>query len=263
MKKIIKKILGDKLIKQFRNFFVRNKFSETDLIERFFFSNKIVGTMIDAGVHFGESFVNYAKNNWTIYGIEPNPESIAKIPKFNNFTLYQNAVSDIDDQDVVLYTSTESTGITSLVPFHSNHKPYVNVKTISFRTIIQKENLKKIDYLKIDIEGYELFALKAFPFEIIKPSIIICEFEDKKTKILKYSYKDLADYLIKQDYTVYVSEWYPIEKYGGHHKWRDIGIYKGSIINEDAWGNFIAVSNEYKTSFDTCLKGYIIKKFKK
>ena len=257
MKKIIKKILGEKLSKKLRGFYTKTRFSEAKLIETFFFNKNIVGTMIDAGVHFGESFINFAKNNWTIFGIEPNPESIAKIPKSNNFTLYQNAVSDIDGQDVVLYTSTESTGITSLVPFHSDHKPFVNVKTISLRTIIQKENLKKIDYLKIDIEGYDLFALKGFPFEILKPSIIMCEFEDKKTQILNYTYKDLADYLSKQDYTVYVSEWDPITKYGIQHKWRHISLFTGSINNEDAWGNFIAVSNEYKTSFDTYLKGYI------
>lgn len=262
MKKIIKKVLGKKLILLLKNLFLKPLFSEADLIKDFFDSKNIVGTMLDVGVHYGESFIDYAKNGWIIFGVEPNPICIASLPKYDNFKLYQNAASDIDDQDVTLYTSTESTGITSLIPFNPDHKPFVTVKTITLKTIIQKENIKKIDFLKIDIEGYDFFALKGFPFEVLKPSIIICEFEDKKTRNLGYTYKDLAKLLLDQDYKVYVSEWFPIKKYGVQHDWKDIRSYAGSLLDENGWGNFIAIKNEFANSFDEFLTLYV-KKYKK
>ena len=259
MRKFLKKILGQKGISILKALFWKKIFSEADIILAYFKKRKEIGTMFDVGVHFGESFISYAKMNWQIVGFEPNPECRQALPAFSNFKLYANAVSNVDDLDVLLYTNKESTGITSLIPFHKDHVATNTVKTITLRTVVNELDIKRLDFLKIDIEGYDFFALKGFPFEKIKPRIILCEFEDFKTMKLGYTFKDLGDFLIANGYKVWISEWYPIVKYGVQHKWREIRSYDGVLKDPKGWGNFIAVGDEDSMEFDFFLKSFLKK----
>ncbi|MBT7994856.1 MAG: FkbM family methyltransferase, partial [Bacteroidetes bacterium] len=49
------------------------------------------------------------------------------------------------------------------------------VKCVSFDDLIAKNTIKKIDLLQIDTEGYDFELLKQFPFETLKPNVIIFE----------------------------------------------------------------------------------------
>lgn len=53
----------------------------------------------------------------------------------------------------------------------------IPVPTISFQTIFNTYNLKKIDLLQIDTEGYDWEIIQLFPFEKLKPQIISFEIE--------------------------------------------------------------------------------------
>ena len=105
-------------------------------------------------------------------------------------------------------------------------------------------NLKNVDFLKIDTEGYDLMVLKGFPFDTIKPKVILTEFENSKTIPLGYNFNDLANYLVDNHYFVAVSEWYPVVRYGGNHKFRGITFYPCDLIDENATGNLIASQNK-------------------
>jgi FkbM family methyltransferase len=62
----------------------------------------------------------------------------------------------------------------------SNLEKYLIVSRVECRTflyLLKKYNLKKIDLLQIDTEGYDYQILKTFPFNILKPKLII--FEDR------------------------------------------------------------------------------------
>ena len=106
------------------------------------------------------------------------------------------------------------------------------------------KNIDKVDFLKIDTEGYDLMVLKGFPFERIKPNVILTEFENSKTVPLGYSIKDLAQFLVDNNYSVAVSEWYPVVRYGGNHKFRGIYPYPSELIDENSTGNLIACQDK-------------------
>jgi hypothetical protein len=40
-----------------------------------------------------------------------------------------------------------------------------------------------------------------------------------------------------------VSEWYPVQKYGGQHRWRRFALWPTTLQSDAAWGNFIAIRN--------------------
>ncbi len=59
-----------------------------------------------------------------------------------------------------------------------------------------------------------------------------------KSVDLRFAYGDL---LLEKGYSVYLSEYYPIEKYGVKHTWRSINKYPYKILDDKGWGNYIAL----------------------
>lgn len=259
LKKLIFTILGRRTSKRLYYTLTRKKpyFSEAEIIIDYFYAYQRKGLMIDVGVHFGESCVPYSELGWSIIGFEPDPYNQKKIPVIQGLKLYQEAVSNKDGEVLTFYASNESSGISSLSSFHASHRPVAQVKTISLRAVVEKEGIQKVDFLKIDIEGHDLFALKGFPFEKCTPEIILCEFEDYKTVPLGYTYKDLGDFLLEKGYVVYLSEWYPIVRYGSQHQWRNIRLYPTKLEDARGWGNYIAVKESEKDRFAKILHQYL------
>lgn len=240
----------------------KQTFAESDLIYSFFCearnSDKI---MVDVGAHFGESFSPYEKLGWNIYAFEPNDETRHKIKINSNLTkVFDFAITNVDDQEMSFYKSDVSTGIAGLSSFHPSHQVAQTVKTKKLSTFCNEHSVKKIDYLKIDTEGFDLFVLEGFDFEKYQPEVIMCEFEDIKTKPLGYTYKDLGGFLTSKGYQVYISEWQPILRYGISHTWTSIKEYPKSILsNENGWGNFIAVRTDKHPLFDKKIRQYLDK----
>ncbi|WP_153798095.1 FkbM family methyltransferase [Foetidibacter luteolus] len=250
-------LFGHENARTLKKFFASKGFSEDDLILKYFEANPRKGIMFDVGVHYGQSFIEYAKMGWQIIGFEPDPINRKYVPKVKNLKLYENAVSDQDGLELSFYRSRQSTGISSLTPFEKHHKLITTVKTITLSTVIEIERVDTIDYLKIDIEGHDFFALKGFPFSKLQPEIIMCEFEDFKTIPLGYTYKDMANLLVCQDYDVWLSEWYPLRRYGAERIWRDIRTYPTPLFDGNANGNLVAIKKRNGNKFKLSMESYL------
>ena len=236
-----KKILAKRL------FLLSNKpkFNESDAILYYFIRNPRKGIIIDVGAYSGSFFSPYVWMGWEIYAFEPDPnpkkqEMLNKYKALKNVHIFECAISNRPETSVPLYASTESNGISSLHPFRNTHKEITKVKTITLTQFIKDNNISHVDLLKVDAEGYDYFVIQSLPWSCVQPDVIMCEYEDRKTKNLGYSYKDLGDYLLQEGYHVYLSEWYPILKYGREHKWKSIRPYPLKLDNPDSWGNLIA-----------------------
>jgi FkbM family methyltransferase len=263
-RKIRKNLIGLKLFIEYflERELLRNPvkgYSESDMIFLFFkyFSKKNI--LIDVGAHCGESFRPYEKAGWSTFAFEPDPVNRKRITVRSPLTkLSDFAVSDEDDQELTLYISPESSGISSLAPFHPSHQASVKVKTKTLATVCRTENISNVDFLKIDTEGFDLFVLKGFPFDTIQPMVILSEFEDAKTLNLGYSYQDLGNFFTNYGYTVYLSEWQPIVKYGGQHTWeRIVKFPNAELRNVQAWGNFIAIRSDCISNFEIVKNAYL------
>jgi len=206
------------------------------------------GVMFDVGAHFGYSSFDFLTNDWKVYAYEAdkyNKQILENTVKnFENIKISPYAISNKNNKLLDFYSSDESTGVSGLNPFTDNHKTNTKVKTSTLDNEIKKYNIKEIDFLKIDTEGHDLFVLKGLNFNKVSPKIIECEFENKKTVDLGYTSNDLADYLLNHGYSVYVSEWHPIIRYGISHQWKQFYKYESQDIDPNSWGNFLAFKDK-------------------
>lgn len=203
------------------------------------------GTMIDVGAHHGYAMDPFLRRGWTVYGFEPDPANRQVLTsRHPGVAIDPRAVSETDGEAVSLFTSNVSTGISTLSPFHGTHAATATVQTVRLDTFLADKDVKNVDFLKVDIEGYDLFALRSFPWDIHHPRAVVCEFEDHKTVPLGHTVHDIAKFLEQHGYKVIVSEWEPIVEYGTEHTWQRFVRYPARI-SPDGWGNLIAVQPQF------------------
>jgi len=204
--------------------------------------------MLDVGAHFGTSASYFHKLGWTIHCFEPDPSNRERLQKKfeneRNVVIDPRAVSDQPATGVEFFTSEQSTGISGLHAFHESHAQSGRVDITTVEQIIEARALSRIDFLKIDVEGFDLNVLKGVPWDTLNPDVIECEFEDAKTVRLGHRWEDIANYLGDRGYSVYVSEWHPIIRYGIPHDWRRVFRYPGPDMPNDAWGNLLAFKSD-------------------
>jgi FkbM family methyltransferase len=204
--------------------------------------------MIDVGAHWGGSMLPFARDGWRILCFEPDPTNrlklIEKAAAFASVSVDPRAVSDAPAEAVPFFGSDVSTGISSLAAFHDSHEERATVAVTTLADVAATEGLDRVDFLKIDTEGFDLFVLRGFPWDRLAPAAIVCEFEDAKTVPLGYDYRDLAAFLEARGYTVYLSEWYPIVRYGVRHSFRRLVRWPADLLDSAGWGNFVALRTD-------------------
>lgn len=208
------------------------------------------GVMIDVGAHYGESLRRFAAENWTVFAFEPDPKNRAILADRSkgqsNVILSEEAVSDVSEEVVALYASDESSGISGLSPFHESHREVAQVRTVTLDDVVERHKLSMINFLKVDVEGLEMAVLRGLDFSRLLPDTVLAEFEDSKTLSMGYDVHDLCHFFMDRGYTVYVSEWFPIEKYGVSHSFRRFHRYPSDILAA-SWGNLLAFRNDPTT----------------
>tara|TARA_B110000503_G_C7041720_1_gene368499 strand:- start:39 stop:896 length:858 start_codon:yes stop_codon:yes gene_type:complete len=119
--------------------------------------------VIDCGANqgiFSLSFKSKIKKSGIIFCIEPFDYATKKIKnnfilnKYNNFFIYKNIVSDKVGLTKIYY----SEGITDASIVHKRNN-YKIIKSITIDYLAKKHNLKKLNFIKLDIEGAEYSAL--------------------------------------------------------------------------------------------------------
>ena len=220
---------------------------ETKAIAELFstsFSGKL---MVDVGAHHGSALMPFLNKGWSIFAFEPDLknrtnllERLSKHKHKDLVCLDTRCVSNISNISVPFYASEQSTGISGLSAFHESHAETQQVDVTTLREFFSGIDMPSVDFLKIDTEGHDLFVLQGYPWERTKPSVIECEFEDSKTVPLGYTFHDLAGFLVEHGYTVYMSEWHPIIRYGMRHDWCSLKRYPCELADPKGWGNFLA-----------------------
>ncbi|MFN0253195.1 MAG: FkbM family methyltransferase [Kofleriaceae bacterium] len=203
------------------------------------------GVLVDVGAHHGGSLAPFADAGWRVLAFEPDATNratlVTRFGRCNNVTIDPRGVSDKPAHDVAFFRSELSTGISGLSAFHESHAQSGTIDVTTLADASTQYDIARIDLLKIDTEGFDLFVLRGVPWDRLHPRAILCEFEDSKTTPLGYTFHELARFLVDRGYRVMVSEWKPIERYGATHTWRRFVSYPCELSDVKAWGNLIAV----------------------
>lgn len=247
-----------------RIWFRKRHFSELEAVFSHFKSSTPPKVMVDVGSRYGESAEPFLGMGWDVVAFEPDPANRSclqkRIGRFKKLRVLPLACSDKEQSAVPFYSSSESDGISSLSAFRPTHVETARVDVTTLRRVLAELPFSAVDFLKIDAEGHDLFVLRGFPWEKYTPQIVLCEFEDSKTRPLGYEHSELGDFLLSVGYAVFVSEWRPIVRYGVSHSWKRLNRYPCEGINPRGWGNFIAVRSDidpefltiYSKSFSSC-----------
>jgi len=191
-------------------------------------------TVIDIGANIGVHSIllsNLVGRGGKVLAFEPIPHLIKKLntnlvlANSRNVAVYPFAVGDkngqleinaIDEDD--FNSGSSSLVVNENIKLLETHK--IKINSIILDDFLLEKNINKIDFVKIDIEGFELNALKGMRSLIAKskPTMIIeynCE-RLEYLNILNQDFKELLDQfydcyeICKKDY---IDESYPLEPF--------------------------------------------------
>ena len=99
--------------------------------------------MLDVGAHYGDSLAAFARDGWSIHAFEPDPANRRELESAfggrPNVKIVPKAVSDAPGE-LSLYTSDESSGISSLAPFTPGHAFAATVEVITLRDYLAEQH---------------------------------------------------------------------------------------------------------------------------
>jgi len=171
---------------------------DEELIIRDFFQDRKDGFFVDVGcawpIKSNNTYYLEKHLEWRGVGIDAlsdyAPEWKEKRPnsKFLNFLITESSGGS------GTFYKSESLGISSTDRNHAAGKNFnaslkteeIHVPMTSLNNLLDREGIKKIDLLSIDIEGHELAALAGLDLERFSPDLIVTEAFDIKDAVKKY-----------------------------------------------------------------------------
>ena len=180
-----------------------------DMLADDFFKNKKNGIYIDVGSH--QPFLNnntyrLYKRGWVGINIDLDFNSIDMFNFFRKKDVnIQTAISNKEEERDLFFFHNRSAINTLSVASGSNSKEIKKIKTRSLNDVIENSIFKdkKIDFVSIDVEGFELNVLKGFDLNKYKPDLIMIEFID--TKIKEY-YLQNIDNILNSNIYIYMDK---------------------------------------------------------
>lgn len=207
LKKIRKKIKSTFIYDVVKNFFSESKtsYAETfgeDLFVESFFKDFKKGFYVDIGCNLpkkGSLTFKLYKKDWTGIKVDISERSIklnnflrkkdinlnlsvgGKEDTVNAYIFYDNCTMNTVDKEFSLFTKKSV-----------NKEPIIKkIKQLTLDEILKINKVKNIDYLNIDVEGYEDQVLAGFKLDVYRPKLVSIEIHDRQcppleNKIYKY-----------------------------------------------------------------------------
>jgi len=140
------------------------------------------GAVIDAGANKGDwsrTFLVGNKNVCKLIMIEPAPIHFASLEELVNSssnTFFEGVAVGAESGALNLYFDSEGSGLSSLYERDLGHigvimRHNISVPVLTLDEIVEKHELSSISFLKLDLEGHEIFALKGAA-KLLKNNII-------------------------------------------------------------------------------------------
>ena len=183
-----------------------------DMMADFFFRNKKEGIYIDVGCHhplINNNTYPLYKRGWKGINIDID---YGAIDSFNFLrskdTNIKIAVSDTTGEAELFFYHNRAAKNTLSKEKGFDSKEIQKIKTSTLNKVIENSIYKdqKINFISIDVEGYELNVLKGFDFKKYKPDLVVLELiQEGMTEFFHQNIENIQNsevylYMIKHDY---------------------------------------------------------------
>jgi len=173
----------------FNGFAVKSYAQEgEDIILKRIFSGQQMGFYIDVGAHHPMRFSNtysFYKSGWRGINIEPNPESFNLFTKYRPRDINLNYGVAKNKGNLEYYMCDEpalNTFDTEVLNSRKLNTQYKHIKTIQIEVMplsnVLKERIHegtRIDFLSIDVEGFDLEVLISNDWQKYRPNWVLVE----------------------------------------------------------------------------------------
>lgn len=186
------------------NDFDRNTNGEYYVLKKIIPRSKVV---FDIGANIGDYSLEVKRLNQdvSIHAFEPDQRAFdklveKKVGKVNNIALGEKT------GEVILNLHQHKTVFNSILDLHSGSElaSKITVKVDTIDNYCTSRAIPHIDFMKIDVEGYEFFVLKGAIKMFEKKVIDFIQFEfSGATAISKVFLKDFIDFFDKYGYSLY------------------------------------------------------------
>jgi len=187
-----------------RETFDYNKYNYHNIVEAT--SGDVV---IDAGAYRGDTPLYFSLKvgeKGIVYAFEPDNENyvyLEKNIKLNNLKNIKSIKAGIGSKNTIAHEMGIKSGVTLKGEDDSNGE-LGNIKVYSIDNFISENKINRVDFIKMDIEGWELDALKGAEkcLKQYKPQLAICVYHKPEDLL------NIANYLkmIVPDYKLYLDQ---------------------------------------------------------
>ena len=196
---------------------IKNSYSQIfqDLLVLYLLKQKKNGSFIEIGVGNGidlsNTYLLEKKYNWTGILCEPDIRNFKNIKEFRSSKLIKSLIDKKCDDQVEFYLNKDPYSSSSRNSKSNIKKIYLN--SVCLNHLLERNDLREVDYISIDTEGNEYEILKNFNFKKYQVKIFTVEhnFDAEKREKIKdlltsNGYKNIYRYLS------YMDDWYILEK---------------------------------------------------
>jgi FkbM family methyltransferase len=149
------------------------------------------------------------KYGWTGILIEPSPNKYKEcLNKRKNNIIHNCACVSFDYTNKSIKGDFIGTPMCSVSGKRKNRSPTQEVNAFTLQKLIDDSKYKEIDFLSLDVEGYELEVLKGINFSSQKIKFFLIEIYNKDKDII-FDFMDKNNYILMENITNFKKSTHP------------------------------------------------------
>jgi len=187
-------------------------YSGEEWLANFLNKNYDIKVIFDVGANIGEYAAMFVDKNKEIYCFEPHPYTFQRLNDFvlahKNIKAFNVGLSDKDGKNI-LYDHINRSGTTNaslykeiITDLRNKEVEEFEIKLMTLDSFVKENEIKRLDMIKIDVEGNEMRVLKGAKKCISDLNIKVIQFEFDEFNVISRSFfKDYSEEL--KEYNFY------------------------------------------------------------